>query len=59
MSNAEMLREPAVETFRASTVDMKLEVVVIPSRTSIAPSASMATWVGGSTSTTRPEMTSG
>ena len=45
MSNAEMLREPAVETFRAATVDMKLEVVVIPSRTSIAPSASMATWV--------------
>jgi catechol 2,3-dioxygenase-like lactoylglutathione lyase family enzyme len=30
MSNAEMRREPAVETLRASTVDMKLEVVVIP-----------------------------
>jgi catechol 2,3-dioxygenase-like lactoylglutathione lyase family enzyme len=30
MSNAEMLREPAVETLRADTVDMKLEVVVIP-----------------------------
>jgi catechol 2,3-dioxygenase-like lactoylglutathione lyase family enzyme len=30
MSNAEMHREPAVETLRAGTVDMKLEVVVIP-----------------------------
>jgi catechol 2,3-dioxygenase-like lactoylglutathione lyase family enzyme len=30
MSNAEMLREPAVETLTAGTVDMKLEVVVIP-----------------------------
>jgi catechol 2,3-dioxygenase-like lactoylglutathione lyase family enzyme len=30
MSNTEMLREPAVETLRADTFDMKLEVVVIP-----------------------------
>jgi catechol 2,3-dioxygenase-like lactoylglutathione lyase family enzyme len=30
MSNAEMLREPAFETLRADTVEMKLEVVVIP-----------------------------
>jgi catechol 2,3-dioxygenase-like lactoylglutathione lyase family enzyme len=30
MSDAEMLREPAVETLRADTVDMKLEVIVIP-----------------------------
>jgi catechol 2,3-dioxygenase-like lactoylglutathione lyase family enzyme len=30
MSNAEMLREPAVKTSRADKVDMKLEVVVIP-----------------------------
>ena len=30
MSNAEMLREPAVETLRGDTFDMKLEVIVIP-----------------------------
>jgi catechol 2,3-dioxygenase-like lactoylglutathione lyase family enzyme len=30
MSNTEILREPAVETLRADTFDMKLEVVVIP-----------------------------
>jgi catechol 2,3-dioxygenase-like lactoylglutathione lyase family enzyme len=30
MSNAELLREPAIETSRAGTVDMKLEVIVIP-----------------------------
>jgi catechol 2,3-dioxygenase-like lactoylglutathione lyase family enzyme len=30
MSNAEMLREPAVETLRGENVEMKLEVVVIP-----------------------------
>jgi catechol 2,3-dioxygenase-like lactoylglutathione lyase family enzyme len=30
MSNAEMLREPEVETLRAGEFDMKLEVVVIP-----------------------------
>jgi extradiol dioxygenase family protein len=28
MSNAEMRREPAVESSRAGTVDMKLEVVI-------------------------------
>jgi catechol 2,3-dioxygenase-like lactoylglutathione lyase family enzyme len=30
MSNAEMLREPAVETLPGDTFDMKLEVIVIP-----------------------------
>ena len=30
MSNAEMLREPAVEAPRTSAIDMKLEVIVIP-----------------------------
>src|ERR1700736_5405210 len=30
MSITEMQREPAVETSRAGTIDMKLEVVVIP-----------------------------
>jgi catechol 2,3-dioxygenase-like lactoylglutathione lyase family enzyme len=30
MSNAEILRQPAVEAPRTSTIDMKLEVVVIP-----------------------------
>ena len=30
MSNAEILSEPKVETARAGTVDMKLEVIVIP-----------------------------
>jgi hypothetical protein len=29
MSNAEMLREPAVETLRGDTFDMKLEVIVL------------------------------
>jgi hypothetical protein len=53
MNIAEMRREPTVETFCAGAIDMKLEVVVILSRTSIAPSVSMVTWVGGSTSITR------
>jgi predicted enzyme related to lactoylglutathione lyase len=30
MSNAELLREPVIETSRAGTADMKLEVIVIP-----------------------------
>ena len=30
MNNAELLREPVVETSRAGTIDMKLEVVVLP-----------------------------
>jgi hypothetical protein len=30
MNIAEMRREPTVETLRAGTIDMKLEVVVIP-----------------------------
>jgi hypothetical protein len=30
MNIAEMRREPAVETLRAGTIDMELEIVVIP-----------------------------
>jgi hypothetical protein len=47
-----------IETPRAQTVDMRLEIVVILFRTSIAPSAFTAAWVGGSTPTSPPATTS-
>jgi hypothetical protein len=48
MNIAEMRREPTVETLRAGTIDMKLEVVVIRSRTTQASPPSSRTRFDGS-----------
>jgi len=47
MSSTQVRSETAIETPGARSVDMKLEVVASQFRTSIAPSAFTAAWVGG------------
>ena len=58
MSSTQVRSETAIETPRARTVDMKLEVVVIPVSDVDRAKDFTATWVGGSTPTSPPVTTS-
>jgi hypothetical protein len=54
MSSTDVAGEGASEGPAAGTVEMKLEVVVVPSRTSTGPRPSMAAWAGARMPTSRP-----